>query len=186
MKKRWFQFSLRAAIVMMLLAGVGIGVYIRLPYYRAAKALDEAAGDATFDGWPAVRQALIYNRGFRDAALERPNGFRIVMLHRATIYLGQRSEQIHVSVSNDTLEWIVCADEMNGDWQVSRLYTTNAAQRTANAGDWSQPASPAAAMPSCHLTHSPGPTGDLYYRKTKLAMVYKIRCRCATPTVLNR
>lgn len=47
MKRRRFQFSLRAAMVAMVIAAVGIGVYVRWPYYLAGRALDRAHGDKT-------------------------------------------------------------------------------------------------------------------------------------------
>ena len=68
--RRWFQFSLRTAIVATLVAAVGIGIYIRWPYYLAATALDNASGDKSFPAWPVVRAALIYNEAFRADSYE--------------------------------------------------------------------------------------------------------------------
>ena len=65
MKRRWFQFSLRTAIVATLVAAVALGVYIRWPYYRAGRALDEAMGNKTFSAWPKARDVLINEKSFR-------------------------------------------------------------------------------------------------------------------------
>ena len=65
MKRRWFQFSLRTAIVARLLAAVTLGVYIRWPYYRAERALDAAVRNPAFAKWPLVRSALIQDEDFR-------------------------------------------------------------------------------------------------------------------------
>ena len=66
MNRRWFQFSLRTAIVTTLLAAVALGIYIRYPYYRSAKALDEAEGDKSSPGWALVRESLINDQEFRE------------------------------------------------------------------------------------------------------------------------
>jgi hypothetical protein len=65
MQRRWFQFSLRTAIVMMLIAAVGIGVWVWWPYYRAGRALDTAVQNPAFARWAIVRNALIQDEEFR-------------------------------------------------------------------------------------------------------------------------
>jgi len=68
MKRRWFQFSLRTAIVMMLITAVGIGVWLRWPYYRASRALDAAVQNPQFEKWQLIRSALIQDEEFREEA----------------------------------------------------------------------------------------------------------------------
>lgn len=52
----------------MLAVALGLGVYLRWPYYVAGRALDRAEGDKTFASWPAVRTALVNSKSFRDIA----------------------------------------------------------------------------------------------------------------------
>lgn len=66
MKRRWFQFSLRTAMVMMLIATAGIGVYVRWPYYLANRALENASGDTSIPTWSIVREALVNEATFRE------------------------------------------------------------------------------------------------------------------------
>src|SRR5438067_2068386 len=69
--RRRFQFSLRVAIVAMILAGVALGVVIRwLPYYRAGKAFDNANDGEPFPRRAVVREALVHCKSFRDAVAE--------------------------------------------------------------------------------------------------------------------
>ena len=65
MTRRWFQFSLRTAIVAMVIGAVALGVYIRWPYYRAGRALDVAMGNKTFAAWPKARDVMINEKMFR-------------------------------------------------------------------------------------------------------------------------
>jgi hypothetical protein len=67
MKRRWLQFSLRTAFVAMLLAGVGIGAFIKWPYsyYRAREKI-EAAGHFSSKTWPFACEAFA-----RDKAVQR-------------------------------------------------------------------------------------------------------------------
>jgi len=69
MTRRWFQFSLRTAIVLTLIVAVALGVYIRWPYYCAEELLDAAGGDKSFPEWPRFRAALIHEAEFRDWAV---------------------------------------------------------------------------------------------------------------------
>ena len=70
MKRRWFQFSLRTAIVASLIAAVALGVYIRWPYYCAEEILDHAGGNKSFAAWPEFRAALMNDAEFRAWAVE--------------------------------------------------------------------------------------------------------------------
>lgn len=55
-------------MLVMLGVAIGMGVYVRWPYFVAADALDRASGDKTFAAWPAVREALVNSKSFRDTA----------------------------------------------------------------------------------------------------------------------
>ena len=71
--RRWrLQFSLRTALIMMLVAavvlGVALNVALRWPYYVAAKALDATAGEKSYSAWSTVRSALINDPDFRKRA----------------------------------------------------------------------------------------------------------------------
>ena len=115
MNRRRFQFSLRAALVTTLLVAVGMGAYIRLPYYYAGKALDQAAGDKSFPAWPVVRDALIYSESFRDDAL-RGHVYLVEYNSRRSIpgraYVNVFRDEKHVL----TRSWFLVAEEINGHW----------------------------------------------------------------------
>jgi hypothetical protein len=130
--KRRLQFSLLRGLAAMLVVAAALGVYMRWPYYLAGKALDRAAGDTSFAAWPAVRLALIHDRVFRDSALTDESGFKIAMLHRSTFYLDKRSEQIILSVAGAKREWVVRADEFDGEWSVTRINTAGPIRVTAS------------------------------------------------------
>ena len=116
--RRWFQFSLRSAIVATLIAAVAMGAYIRMPYYLAATALDEASGDKSFPAWPVVRDALIYNETFRADSLQ---GNRYFV---GSLWRDQNPDRIKVSIYRDersllTRRWDIEAGEKNGTWSTS-------------------------------------------------------------------
>lgn len=141
--KRRFQFSLRAAIALTLIASIALGICIRWPYYLAGKALDGAAGDTSFDAWPTVRLALIHDRSFRDAALARQDGFKLAMLHRSTFYLAKRTEQIILSLANEKTEWVVKVNEDDGAWSVERLVSEQVERRRVYLRAGPRPQAPA-------------------------------------------
>ena len=110
MNRRRFQFSLRAAIVTMLLAGVGIGVYIRLPYYRAAKALDEAEGEKSSPGWQIVRTALINNGNFRESVRSQ-----------VPLRVAAPADSDEFYVFGMSKVWRINASVENGVWKIHEL-----------------------------------------------------------------
>ena len=109
MKRRWFQFSLRTAIVAMVVVTVGIGIYIRWPYYRAGQVLDHANGDKSFRAWPAVREALINNDSFRNSVFESDYDHPLDILRE-----GNGQIQIWRMRLSDYVMWNVYLDRETG------------------------------------------------------------------------
>ena len=111
---RRFQFSLRAAIVAMILAGVAIGVYVRWPYYVAGRALDAAEGDKSFNEWPLVRVSLINDSSFRSDTKNKWS-----YPYRVHQVLGSNTEPEIVVRANDGFAyWIVSRDKLDKRWGV--------------------------------------------------------------------
>lgn len=115
MKRRWFQFSLRTAVVAMVVAAIGAGVYLRLPYYRAGQALDRAMGNKSFPAWRVVREALIYDSTFRQESLWGHEHFV------GSMWRNSAPNRVTVSVYRDehnllTRRWDVIASEHNSIW----------------------------------------------------------------------
>ena len=113
MKRRWFQFGLRTAILAMVIAAVGIGVYIRWPYYGAERALDNAVQKTAFAKWPLVRNALIHDGDFRaeigdrdwhiGLEIESQQFIRVVLSHSDKRADRTRSFNFYIGDDNEVL-----------------------------------------------------------------------------------
>lgn len=116
MKRRWFQFSLRTAIVAMVVAGVALGVYVRWPYYRAGWALDHAEGSKDYPEWPAARDAMVNDGGFRKSV----NWATSYRVSKVTDEFGRAVFEIRCK--GPIVGWEVLRTNMGGGWIVSKLY----------------------------------------------------------------
>jgi len=120
MKRRLFRFSLQSLMLVMIGAALGLGVYTRWPYHVAGEVLDRADGDKSFAAWPAVRDALVNSKSFRERA---PQLRRLVV--NAPIEL-VRANVVRKSVNISTgafSSWQVFYSSDGNSWSVEEVFS---------------------------------------------------------------
>ena len=118
MTRRWFQFSLRTAIVAMILAGVADGASIFWwPYYQAGRAFDNANNGEAFPKRAAVREALVHCKSFRDAVAECKGAPQITSLPTMDT-ANNLIERVYIL--DLKRGWVVYFEQRNDIWIATR------------------------------------------------------------------
>ena len=115
------RFSLRTAILCMVLAAVGVGIFLRWwQKYIVGRALDNADDDKAFDAWPIVRDALIDDPKFRETVLKKTDVKFLRWFH-----MKMSSEMLfYVIVNGDSFGWMVrLKEEKEGRWSLISVRT---------------------------------------------------------------